>query len=684
MSPPLTTRRDVARGAARLGLLSLPVVADPGAIGRASAVAGDALQGNPWFVASEAGLLYVVVPLVTLSACALVLAPGLLLVAQRGRTVPDWLFRGFALSLGVVSVASGLAQAAFGAPLGGRAYALFLVALGALAASIAWWRAPVHRTHEPSPIGRSGTTLELVMLIGGAVVAYYALSPKLLFESFNGDGAHAFESSRLLVRHALPFWPEGAGPVAGFPGVTSMLFAFPNAWFLRLFGEVEFAARAAFLLYLPVVGAGLLTLARAGRGEARFHGVTLITVGAGVACYTVAMAFSATYSPYSADIALPATQDTLLMIAYLGVAIASLRREYGWSAWFVLLTFLSLPSGLILIGFWMLARLVVERPRPWAQVVVMGVMLIGCLALSALLPRLLEAAGAPAPGREYGLAGLLRYFAFLQFTDISRLLYVLLPAGIFPWLVLPAWRAQDALGRTLTLVTLAYFAFFFVQAHVSLHHFVPAMLLPLVVAARVADDKPLLGVTWVTLATLAFILVLPQRATIHGVGRVVGNSIVERVGDYASSDPAVMRASTLLDQVFPYDWDPAVPALAYGGSPLVWNHYARHRAPADDKTNYILQPAVDEVPAGWRLLAHDSAGAALIMRSDSVLAAQRALRPPTPAGSRWLAVPRRTLFRSVAQHEGHRSISVVDLLERAGVDVNDLLDRLGVERPDRP
>lgn len=684
MSAATRTRRDVARLASWLGLLSLPALAAPGAIARASALAPDALRSNPWFVTSHAGLLYGLVPLVTLSACALVLAPGLLLAGQRGRGAPEWLFRGFALSLGLVSVASGLAQVALGASLSGRIYALFLLALGAVVAAFVWWRAPVQRVSAAGALRRQGTTHELALLIGGAVVAYYLLSPKLLFESFNGDGAHAFESSRLLLRHALPFWPATAGPVAGFPGVTSMLFAFPNAWFLRLFGEVEFAARAPFLLYLPVVGAGVLTLARSGREDGPFSAVTLASVGLALACYTTAMAFSATYSPYSADLALPATQDTLLMVAYLGVAIASLRREYGWTAWFVLLTYLSLPSGLILIGFWVLARLVVERPRPWAQAIAIGIMLSACMALSALVPRLLMAIGAAAPGREYGLAGLLRYFAFLQFTDISRLLYVALPAGLFPWLVLLAWRAQDAVGRVLTLITIAYFAFFFVQAQVSLHHFVPAMLLPLVVAIRVADQQPALGVAWLALATVAFVLVLPDRSAVHAAGREVGDTIVERVGDYPSSDPAVMRASTLLDRVFPYDWDPVVPAQSYGGSPLVWNRYARHGARVGTETNYILQPASDPVPVGWRLLAWESGGAALLIRSDSVLAAHRAIRPPTPAGSRWLAVPRRVMFRSVAQHEGDRSISAVRLLERMGVDVNSLLDRLGVERTDRP
>ena len=407
----------------------------------------------------------------------------------------------------------------------------------------------------------SDTARELGLLVLTALVAYYALSPKLLFEAFNGDGAHAFESSRLLLRHALPFfWPDSAGPVAGFPGVTSMLFAFPNAWFLRLFGEVEFAARIPFLLYLPVVGAGVLTLARSGqRGRpAGFHHrlrrgdePCLLCSRDGVQCHV---------QPYSANVGLPATQDTLLMIAWLGAAIASLRREYGWLAWFVAMTFMSLPSGVIMIGFLLLARLFVERPRPWQNVFLTGTLLLACLVIAALLPRVLIALGAATPGGEYGAAGILRYFAFLQFTDLSRLLYVVLPAGIFPWLVLLAWKAQDSVGRALTLVTIAYFAFFFVQAQVSLHHFVPAMIVPMVIAARMADRQPLLGMAWLALALVALVLVLPERATIHVAGREVGGTIVEQVGDYRSSDPAVLRASTLLDRVFPYDWDPAVPA----------------------------------------------------------------------------------------------------------------------------
>lgn len=680
LTAPAATSPEIGRLCGILALLSLPVLLAPGAIGRASALASVATPANPWFVAGHAALLYLLVPLVAFSACTLVLTPGLLLAFAigRSRTPSEWLFYGFGISLVLVSVASAMAQSIAGAALRGTVYALVLLGLSAATGVIAWWRA---KQRPPTvALSRDAWRLELAGLVAIAVVAYYVLSPKLLFESFNGDGAHAFESSRLLLRHAMPFWPDSAGAIAGFPGITSMLFAFPNAWFLRLFGEVEFAARIPFLLYVPLLGAGLLTLARAGRDEFVMEGVTLAALLISLASYALAMAFSATYNPYSADIALPATQDTLLMIVWLGVPIAAIRKETGWLAWFIALAYISLPSGLILVGFWIVARWLIVRPRPWREILLTGGLLLGTMVIAAFLPRLLLALGSAPPGGEYGLAGILRYFAFLQFTDLTRFLYVAIPCGLFPGIAIFAWRSQDPIARALTLVTLAYFLFFFVQAHVSLHHFVPAMLLPVAVALRVAQGHRLAGRIWLGAAAIALLLALPRRFNVHDAGRTVGATVVQRVGDYSASDAAVFDASTLLEMVFPYDWDPAVPNRSYGGSPLVWNRYARHQETINADANYLLQRLTDPVPAGWRVVGSDSAGTVVLVRSDSILAAHRALRPPTPAGSRWLSIPRGILFRSVRLEGGPHIIDVVATLEGMGFDLDPLLAKLGVHR----
>lgn len=676
------TRSDVSRLTLLLGVLSVPAIVAPGVIGRAASHATRAIEGNPWFGDTPIALLYLAVPVVAISACTLVLAPGLLLTAasRRGEGAAEWLFFAFGVSLGVVSVASALGESIAPGLLRGRAYAVFLAGLGAACAVIAWWRAPILSVGRAP---RDRTRVEVIALVAWALVLYYVLAPKLLFEAFNGDGAHAFESARLLLRSPLPFWPEEAGVVAGFPGLTSMLYAFPTAWFLRLFGEVEFAARVPFLLYLPVVGAGIIALSRQGEREPATSPGLLLAILVSLTSYALAMAYSATYSPYSADIALPATQDTLLVIAMLGVVLASLRRAWGWLFWFTILTLTSLPSGLVLVAFWLVARWLVERPRPWGDLVRSGAVLVGAMMLLALVPRVLALLGAPTPGGEYGVAGLARYFAFLQLVDVARVRYAAIPAGLFPVLVLVAWRWQDPVARALTVVTGLYFLFFFVQAHIALHHFVPAMLLPMVVAARVVRRGSAPVAPWIVLAVVAVLLALPRRFTVHGTGREVGAAVLERIGGYATSQPAPFRASELLDRVLAYDWDPLVPLGTYGGSPLVWLHYASHDGAPAPHTNYILQRSGDPVPLGFRMVAVDGAGATLLLRSDEVLASHRALRPPSPAGSEWLQVKRSILFRTVPHRGWPPIIDVRAVLVAMGLDVDSWLRRAGIEEGDR-
>ncbi|MCC6316268.1 MAG: hypothetical protein IT361_01160 [Gemmatimonadaceae bacterium] len=683
MSESVASRSRLAPFLAVLGVASLPALIDPGAIARAAALATSVLPGAEFAAAGRLGLVHGVVPLVALSATLLCLAPGLLLAMWfgRSRTATEWVFHGFILSLVAVSLTSAIAEALPGEWLRGRAYAGFLFGLTAVCAALLL---STRRT-VTWPLARAADRRDVVSLMVLFGIGAIVLGPKMLWDAFNGDGAHAFESSRLLLRHPLPFWPSAAGPVAGFPGMTTMLYAFPDAWFLRLFGEVEYAVRLPFLVYLPVLACGVRLLGSVGRAATHDDAWPAAGLLASLAAYQVAMAFSATYSPYSADVALPATQDTLLMIACVGMFITTWAGAWGWGALFMVLTYLSLPSGLILVGFWIVARVLVERPQPWPWAWRTVGLLVVTILGTALAARLLVALGAPTPGGEYGLVGILRYFAFLQFTDPARLVYVAVPAGLLPFAVLFAWRSQDGLARALTLVTLAYFLFFFVQAHVSLHHFVPAMVLPMAVAWRVwsasaAGAARRLGPAWVASGLVACVLAWPWgQPMVHRDGREVGAAALVRIPGYAESAPAALHASTLFDRLFAYDWDPAVPGV-YGGSPLVWNHYAAHAGEPTAGTNYVVQPTSAPAPVGWRLVGSDSAGASIYVRDDARLALDRARRPATPPGSRWLAVPRGILFHSVALDGGPRIIDVARTLEDWGVDVAPILARLGVRR----
>lgn len=685
MTTTTTTSRNVLALAGILMVLSLPALLFPGAVGDATAMYGAIDATHPYRSAlASAGLVFVLFPLVTFAATVLFLSPGLLFAIALGRTrhAAEWIVSGLVLSIVSLGAMTSVLHAIGGAAPAarGRGYALMVVGVAGLAALAAV--VTTRRGQRAWPINGMRDRLMLLGAVGVPALLCVVLAPKLLWESFNGDGAHAYEASRLLLHQAMPFFPEASGAIAGFPGITSMLFAFPNAWYLHLLGEVEAAARVPFLLYLGVIWYAVVLVAEhAGDREGR--GLSPGVLGAiwlSILAYAFAMAYSATYSPYSADIALPATQDTLLVICFLAAIHAHLRQEWGWFALCAALTYISLPSGLVLVAMWLLGVLVASRPWRWRPVLAGFAVLLGCVFAGALLPRILEAAGAPPPGGEYGLAGILRYFAFLQFTDWRRLMYVAVASGIAPFAVLFLWRRHDTASRALVITTALYFLFIFVQGYISLHHLVPAMILPVVVAARAGDGQSSgrrLAPVWVAAGVVAVVLSLPRSFAIHTAGREIGRTIFARTGDYRHLDPRVFNASTLLAQLFPYDWDPAVPTV-YGGSPLVWNHYARRDGDSAG-ANYVLQWDSLPAPPGFRLVARDSV-AALWVGDETAWTTHRTLTPPTPAGSATYAVARGTLFRSVPRGNGPAVVSVIDLLERAGVDVDPLLSRLGVTR----
>jgi hypothetical protein len=634
-------------------------------------------------VPAHAAVLYLRAPLAAISAAVFCLSPGLLLAyaLRRGRTIGQWLLSGLALSVIALSVLTALVQTLLGAPLVGHSFSAVVGGAALLALSVALARARV-RAAPPWPFDEPFAEINAAALLVAPALVVALLAPKFFWESFNGDGAHAFETLRLLLVRPLPFWGREAGDIASFPGVTSMLFAYPGSWFVRLFGAVDASARLPIVLYLPAVASGIGELARVGRQDG-LRPVQWLTIWLGLAAFVLAMAFSATYNPYAADIALPATQDTLLMACFFAFVLAFIEREPTWMVLWGVLTYLSLPSGLILLVLWLCGAWLLMRPRPWPLIKTAIVTIALCVVGSAILSRLLTVFGLPAPGGEYGAVGILRYFAFLQLTDWQRLLYVAVPCGVLPALSTIAWKWQDDVTRALSFVTWAYFLFFFVQATNALHHFVPAMVIPFAVFWRIvamspAKAKPLTSMAAIgALAGIA--LSLPRSAAPHLEGQSVGETVSERIGGYERSDAEEFRHSTLLNALFPYDWDPSVPASNYGGSPLVWNRYARHDGVATAKTNYLLQRSGGALPAGWSEVARDS-GAVLLVRDSMVWAGHRGLRPDSNPGSRVLAVPRWVLFRSIPHQNGPRTIDVAATLERLGFDVGRLYQRLGVKR----
>jgi hypothetical protein len=713
-SPEAVDLRRLAVLAGSLLLLALPAILLRGTIPAAAALHALSGPDAPWIPGQAAGLVVVAAPLAAIGAIVLLLAPGLLLAlaCNRGSSAESWVLDGFALSLVSVSAAAGLAQAVAGAPLTGGAFAATVLLLAGAALGIVLLRLRMGATLRwPLAAPHAHTTLAGMLIVPFAILV--ALAPKFYWEAFNGDGAHAYEASRLLLDRAVPFFAEGSGEIRGFPGTTSFLFAYPTSWFIRLFGGLEVSARLPLLLFLPPLFGGIVAVINrrnggmvdrlvanaesrdggsggdlqvapaAARDDAGLGSAERWLIWLALAVYVVVIAFSATYSPYSADIALPATQDTLLVVGFLGYVLAFLRRSWGWTAAYALITYTSLPNGLLLLGFWLVAWFLVNRPLPWRDTVRGGAIVFGCMVAGALLPRLIAAAGGPVPGGEYGLGGLLVRFAFLQLTDWTRLAYIVVPCGIVPAIALLFWRRQDTIARAMTLVTAAYFLFAFVQAHAPLHYYIPAMVLPLVVFWRTDPAAgprrvPILATT-AAAALLALVLSWPAEPGPFTASREVGRSIEIRYAGYADFEPETLHAADLLWRLIPYDWSPAVPDSAFGGSPIVFQYYAHTRSTADGEPNAIVQRLDDAPPPGAQAVADDRQGV-IYVRDTATWRNQLALRPATPAGAPIYQEPRGILFRSVPLVGGPRIIDLPAIAERLGIDVDALAGRLGVER----
>jgi hypothetical protein len=629
----------------RLGLACAacvaPALLDPAALERIGAHWPRAESAAPYWPGASLFEAWVWTPLVALSACSLFSAPGLALAAAFGAAsgLGRWLVSALALNLVLVSSLAGLLglvapQVSRGASFGG---AVALLALACFAFLFARVRGGARL---PWP-ARFAESLAPTIAVPWLLLA--ALGPKLHWESFNGDGVHAFESIRLLLVQPTPFWPADAGAIRGFPGLTSMLFAFPGAWFLRLFGENEGAARVSVALYLAGVFGGVAAFVEHARGALR--AVEAWLVWAALAVYTLAMAFSASYDPYSADIALPATQDTLTVACVLGAVAASLRGERAWTALFTALSYASLPSGLMLLGLWSLAAALFVRPRPLRGVATILVTLAACGVLARLAPTLLEWLGQPRPGDEY--ESLLTRFSYLQVTDARRVLFALAPCGIVPGLALLAWRRFDAPSHALALVALGYFAFFYVQAYVSLHHFVPAMLLPLASfwrsgpAAAESSRKALLAATAAGLA-LATWWSWPASAAPVVHARRVGASLFARVEGYERSAPESLAAASALRHLFPSGLSRDVPDASYGGSPYIWNRYAARNEPTG-AINYVLQREGEPAPVDAEKVGVEN-GFALYVRDRELWRAHAAAALPHPPGAALYEIDRGRLF----------------------------------------
>lgn len=565
----------------------------------------------PWFVPAQAVLLYLLMPLAALSASLLLFLPGLLLALRLDAGRGDFgavLLQAFAFSIAGLSLVLGLAEAAGGLSLTGPPFVLFLAGLS-LAAMLPVWQADRHGGIAWDMLAERRADITAMAAVPVAVLLL--LSAKFYWEAFNGDGAHLFLAGQNLIHTGSPFWDRSAGAFGGYPGTTTLLEVVPNAWFQRIFGPNELAARLPVLPGLAFLTGLVLDLIRYGRSDmARARSVTALAVGAALVLYAWVLAWNASYDPYFADIALPLSREPYVMIAFLGFVRFSLDRRPVWLAVYAAFSYIAIPSAPIFMVLWLLAMTVTARPPPWRWLAVALLVFVLVVTAGKLAPPLLIHLGIGNGQDEFNTGNLFERLRYVTPLNPQRMLFWILPCGILPVLALLAWRRQDPLSRALTLTTLGYFGFFYLQAYRILpHHFAPAMVLPLVVFWRLAPVQARPGraaALALGFIALAAALSLPGSFRPHLYGRDFGATIaVDGAAPGMADDPALIAAAgDLLREAFPMVWAENAAERRYIGSPLAWYVHARQPKPEGQEIVYrLVPPGAAPLPAGWTPIA---------------------------------------------------------------------------------
>ena len=202
-----------------------------------------------------------------------------------------------------------------------------------------------------------------------------------------------------------------------------------------------------------------------------------------------------------------------------------------------------------------------------------------------------------------------------------------------------------------------YFLFFYPQAFIALHHFVPVMILPLVVAWRVAllDDlrwaAPAAGLPAPRPWYYRFLQAFRVDRTTRAIGMATEVRVGDMNGDWAAYREA-LSARRGVRALFHVEWEVADPARERVGEPLGVVYYGtRWPRTAADTVQYVIQRTEESPPSGFTPVAIDST-LSVFVRDSTRWARDRFTPPSTDFRAPIYAIPRTTLhyFLGIPAH----------------------------------
>ncbi|WP_347313530.1 hypothetical protein [Defluviimonas sp. SAOS-178_SWC] len=637
------------------------------------------LGDSPYFLPGHALELYLVTPATALATSIFLLAPGLILSAVFGRQkhAAAWLVSGLTIAILVHIGVTTAFQLATGITAKGTTYAWLILALDIACLAIAGLRLSAGQPHRLRLQGQGG---DLWIALGLFWLCLVLFAPKFYWENFTGDGSGSLQFARLYIAKLWPFWTPEAGPIRNAPGLTMVLFVIPESWFVRLWGEWEFSVRAPLLMYLALLYPVLTQLIRTGRESLpALRPADHALIVAALLLYTLANVYSGGYHVYFGDSPMPAARETLSLICFLGYALFFIEDRRWLMLATGVMTHLVIPTGGLWLLMWPAAVFLTFRPIPWARLFVAAGVVGVAGFISVILPKIIVVLGLPFPGDEFGAGNIITRLRFMTFADWSRFAFWAVPAGILPALFLLTWPRQDRIARALTLVTLGYFLFFYLQAYrVLLHHFIPAMIPPLVVMYRSElwdRHQPVLRIAAAVLIAISVWLSWPREMKMHGFERVIGQHVVTEGPLFESADrgdgdrfrgfdeKALDIAHVLLGNLFKMTYGEDDPKERYYGAPLVWWYYSEFDKPEGQAINYVLKP-LDQATGADGTLFDAKDGYGLYIRDMDLYQAHATTKLPVDTGAVIYITPRTVIYGHGAKRGDRFVFDIVPPIKR--------------------
>lgn len=582
-----------------LSLAWLPAVFGFGAVADVANLRELGNHAHPYFQPDVGGLLYLWTPIVVLSSFILFLSPGGLFVLafRQCKSLSEGIVLAFASSLLFIVVVSTSLKVVWESPLSRNVLLWSWMTGSLLAFMLVVWR--YRRACDmPRPWCTREDLRRLLWLGGLPILGVGALVPKVFWENFNVDGIEAFEFGRSLTHHLFPYWEIHEGVFGLYHNFV--LFAYPNHWFITLFGPYEAAARIPYFLYLMVIFCCLIVLIELNMPHkltAKEEGALVVAMG----LYTVVQAYNTNYDPFFADLAENAATDTLAVLCFLSACWSLLTRRIRWFVVFGLMTHLASPGGLLLLGVLGVALFFSQSPNRMDLCKAVGGVCLVCVLLAMAYESLYQWTVLGDAKNQFSGTNMVKRLYPPTITEFVRFNALVFPCGVVPALSILWVRKKDVVCWVLAGVTGGVFGILYLQAWTSLHQFTLIMVLPLVIFWRLYLHEEGRLQRWLfplVLATTSFSiwLSLPQHFLVnHGV-REFGWATSYRIGNYREGYEEAVQSSSVLSALMPHNYRLQYPNQPWGFDPLSWVYYATREKPPNIQINYVVQSATAPPP----------------------------------------------------------------------------------------